>query len=67
MKGKRKPVLRAEHLAEIDGHVLRRVAGATHIWTDCGCVTHGYSCDDCPIPTVPVNRCLSPVAISVPC
>jgi hypothetical protein len=57
MKPRRRLALRREHLAHLDIDDMRHVVGATHIPTDCNCITHGYSCDDCPIPTLPVNIC----------
>lgn len=61
MKPQRQLVLRRERLTEIDHSALKGVAGATHIRTDCGCVTHGFSCEACPVPSLPVNPCVSMV------
>ena len=57
MKPKRQLVLRRERLTDLDGAEMRTVAGATHVFTDCGCVTHGNTCDACDVPTLPVNGC----------
>lgn len=58
MKAQRRLVLRREALTQLDPNELHGVAGATHVFTDCGCVTHGYSCDQCPVPSLPVNTCV---------
>lgn len=58
MHSQRKLVLRRESLAELDGGELRAVAGGTHIRTNCNCITHGFSCDDCDLPSLPINTCV---------
>lgn len=65
MRPQRRLVLRHENLTLLDSDDMRSVVGATHIPTDCGCVTHGFSCEACPIPTLPVNDCVNNVVESI--
>jgi hypothetical protein len=58
MKPQRRLALKRERLAHLDGDAMRHVVGATHVPTDCNCITHGYSCDACPVPTLPINWCI---------
>ena len=58
MKPGRRLSLRREVLHELDDHELARVAGATHVATDCNCLTHGNTCDACPIISLPLNTCI---------
>lgn len=53
----RKLRLRREALSDLCASDMERVVGATHIATDCGCITHGYTCDQCQIFTLPLNSC----------
>ena len=53
----RRLVLRREKLTALDANDLLGVVGATHIATDCGCISHGYSCDACGVPSLPLNTC----------
>ena len=62
MKPSRRLALRREALSSLDSDDLASVAGATHIFTDCGCITHGYTCDACPIPSLPINTCVCQIA-----
>lgn len=59
MKPRRTLALRRERLADLASGDLRAVVGGTHIRTDCGCVTHGNTCDVCDIPTLPFNDCVT--------
>ena len=65
MKPQRRLALRRESLTYLDTDDMRAVVGGTHIVTDCGCVTHGYSCEACPVPTLPVNTCACTVTLPV--
>ena len=67
MKPGRRLALRREALCALDSDHLVSVVGGTHIFTDCGCVTHGYSCDDCPIPSLPINTCLCLIGTGLSC
>ena len=71
MKPQRKLAVRRERLGDLQSADLREVVGGTHIPTDCGCLTHGYSCDACSVPTLPINACLndltSAFAHTIPC
>lgn len=58
MKAQRRLVLRREALTQLDPNELYGVVGATHVVTDCGCVTHNFSCDQCPVLSLPINTCL---------
>ena len=58
MNGRRRLTLRREMLTDLGGGQLRAIAGGTHVPTDCACgITHGFSCEVCPLPTLPVNSC----------
>ena len=59
MKAQRRLALAREQLSPLDVDDMLGVVGATHIATDCGCVTHGNTCDACNVPTLPVNGCPS--------
>ena len=63
MNRTRRLVLRREALNELTPSELNRVAGATHIATDCGCITHGISCDQCPPVSIPIRTCPSIVFV----
>jgi natural product precursor len=65
MKPLRRLALKREHLADLAADDMLAVVGGTHIPTDCGCITHGYSCDDCPIPSLPINTCLCTIVITI--
>lgn len=57
--------LHREALSALAPAELDRIVGATHLPTDCtcvteGCLTHGYSCEACAIPSLPVNDCIGP-------
>lgn len=58
MRPRRRLALRREELSDLAGDELGAVVGGTHIATDCGCVTHGLSCERCPTPTLPINVCV---------
>ena len=62
MKPSRRLALHREALSALDSDDLASVAGGTHIFTDCGCLTHGYSCDACAVPSLPLNTCACPSA-----
>ena len=66
MKPQRRLALKRETLPDLGPDDMRQVVGGTHIPTDCGCITHGYSCDACPIPTLPVNTCTCVVTTLLP-
>lgn len=63
MKAQRRLALKREHLTGLDVDTMRAVVGGTHVVTDCGCITHGYTCDACPVPTLPVNGCPSDITL----
>ncbi len=50
----RKLVLRRERLVELTSGELSQLVGGSHL----ACATHGYSCDACPVPTLPINECI---------
>ena len=59
MKPARRLELRRERLAELRSGELRALQGGTHVATDCPCLTHGYSCEYCAPPTLPMGSCTS--------
>ena len=65
MKPQRRLMLKRESLTGLDTDDMRAVVGGTHIFTDCGCVTHGLSCEACPTPTLPINECVDNVVESL--
>ena len=67
MKPQRRLHLRREALNALDAGELAGVVGATHVFTDCGCITHGITCEICPTPSVPVNGCFPSGAYYLSC
>ena len=61
MKPQRRLALKRESLSDLASDDMRAVIGGTHIVTDCGCLTHGLSCEFCPTPTLPVNICITTI------
>ena len=53
MKPLRTLALRREPLADLPAPDLRSVVGGSHV----PCVTHGYTCDYCAMPTTPYGSC----------
>jgi len=66
MKPNRRLVLRRETLSSLDTDDMLQVVGGTHIATDCGCITHGYTCDACPVPSLPLNTCVTCITCACP-
>ena len=61
MKPQRRLALKRQSLSDLASDEMRSVVGGTHIYTDCGCLTHGATCDSCPTPTLPLNPCLATI------
>ena len=65
MKPQRTLALKRERLADLESGDLRQVVGGTHIATDCGCLTHGATCEVCPTPTLPINVCVDNITDAI--